>query len=244
MKQPMILVTAGYQIAKNGTRQRYLYQNYADGIRGAGGFPLLPLDGGDFAAESARMCDGLLLTGGPDIEPVRYHQETDPLCGPLDLERDAEEWALLDAFVKAGKPVFGICRGLQVINTFFGGTLYQDLPSRLGVQHSGGVVHSLAIEEGSFLFPLYGRESVSNSYHHQSVDRVAEGFAVAARSGEIVEAIEHRSMPVAAVQYHPERMTGRERFAEHGPDTAPLFAWFVRQCMGEKRDEGKIAQSL
>ena len=62
MKQPMILVTAGYQIAKNGTRQRYLYQNYADGIRGAGGFPLLPLDGGDFAAESARMCDGLLMT--------------------------------------------------------------------------------------------------------------------------------------------------------------------------------------
>ena len=102
MKQPMILVTAGYQIAKNGTRQRYLYQNYADGIRGAAGFPLLPLDGGVFAAESARMCDGLLLTGGPDIEPARYHQETDPLCGPLDLERDAEEWALLDAFVKAG----------------------------------------------------------------------------------------------------------------------------------------------
>ena len=64
MKQPMILVTAGYQIAKNGTRQRYLYQNYADGIRGAAGFPLLPLDGGVFAAESARMCDGLLLTGG------------------------------------------------------------------------------------------------------------------------------------------------------------------------------------
>ena len=181
------------------------------------------------------MCDGLLLTGGPDIEPARYHQETDPLCGPLDLERDAEEWALLDAFVKAGKPVFGICRGLQVINTFFGGTLYQDLPSRLGVQHSGGVVHSLAIEEGSFLFPLYGRESVSNSYHHQSIDRVAEGFAVAARSGEIVEAIEHRSMPVAAVQYHPERMTGRERFAEHGPDTAPLFAWFVQQCMDGKK---------
>ena len=212
MKQPMILVTAGYQIAKNGTRQRYLYQNYADGIRGAAGFPLLPLDGGVFAAESARMCDGLLLTGGPDIEPARYHQETDPLCGPLDLERDAEEWALLDA-----------------------GTLYQDLPSRLGVQHSGGVVHPLAIEEGSFLFPLYGRESVSNSYHHQSIDRVAEGFAVAARSGEIVEAIEHRSMPVAAVQYHPERMTGRERFAEHGPDTAPLFAWFVQQCMDGKK---------
>ena len=60
-------------------------------------------------------------------------------------------------------------------------------------------------------------------------------LAVAARSGEIVEAIEHRSMPVAAVQYHPERMTGRERFAEHGPDTAPLFAWFVQQCMDGKK---------
>lgn len=140
MKQPMILVTAGYQIAKNGTRQRYLYQNYADGIRGAAGFPLLPLDGGVFAAESARMCDGLLLTGGPDIEPARYHQETDPLCGPLDLERDAEEWALLDAFVKAGKPVFGICRGLQVINTFFGGNPLSGpaQPARRAAQRRGG----------------------------------------------------------------------------------------------------------
>lgn len=82
MKQPMILVTAGYQIAKNGTRQRYLYQNYADGIRGAAGFPLLPLDGGVFAAESARMCDGLLLTGGPDIEPGPLSSGNGPALRP------------------------------------------------------------------------------------------------------------------------------------------------------------------
>ena len=144
-----------------------------------------------------------------------------------------KQWALLDAFLKAGKPVFGICRGLQVINIFFGGTLYQDLPSQLGVNHSAGVVHKLIAEEGSLIHSLFGRESVCNSYHHQSVDQVAQGFAVTARSGEIVEAIEHQSLPVAAVQYHPERMTGKERFLEHGPDTAPLFAWFVRQCAGQ-----------
>ena len=232
MKQPLILISAGYQIAANGTRQRYLYQNYADAIREAGGIPILPLDGGVRAAENAAVCDGMLLTGGPDIDPALYHQEKSPLCGPIDSERDAEEWKLIEAFLKEGKPMFGICRGIQVLNAYFGGTLYQDIPSLFGVNHSAGVVHPVVYEEGSVLHSLYGRESISNSYHHQSIDQVADGFVVTARSGNIIEAIEHTKLPISAVQLHPERMTGKERFEHHGPDTAPLFAWFVEKCRG------------
>ncbi len=233
MKQPIIFVSAGYQLAANGARQRYLYQNYADGISEAGGYPMLALDGGKHAENTAALCDGLLLTGGPDIEPALYHQQKSPLCGPIDVERDAEEWVLLDAFLKAGKPVFGICRGIQVINAFFGGTLHQDIPSRFGVNHSAGAVHKLLCKEGSLAFRLFGGESLCNSYHHQSIDQVADGFVVTARSGDcgdVVEAIEHKTLPIAAVQYHPERMTGKEKFAGQGPDTAALFAYFVRQC--------------
>lgn len=237
MKQPMILVTAGYQLAPNGIRQRYLYQNYADSISNAGGYPILPLDGGRRAAENAALCDGLLITGGPDVDPALYQQEKSPLCGKIDAERDAEEWALLEAFLKAGKPIFGICRGLQVINVYFGGTLHQDIPSKFPVNHSDGAVHPMISEENSLVYRLFGRESTCNSYHHQSIDRVAEGFWVTGRSGDcldIVEAIEHRTLPIAAVQYHPERMTGAERFAGQGPDTASLFSHFVKLC-AEKR---------
>lgn len=120
----------------------------------------------------------------------------------------------------------------------------RSLPSRLGVRTAAGWFIPLPLRRVRSSSRSMGGNRSATATTTSRVDRVAEGFAVAARSGEIVEAIEHRSMPVAAVQYHPERMTGRERFAEHGPDTAPLFAWFVRQCMGEKRDEGKIAQSL
>lgn len=233
--KPLILLTAGYGVSPNGQTRRYLYQSYADAITRAGGIPLLPLDNGELAEDLAALADGLLITGGPDLDPTLYGEATLPECGPVDAQRDAMEYALLAYFVKAQKPVFGICRGIQAINCYFGGTLWQDLPSQLGVTHSEDdkphdCVHETALLPGSLLHRLYGDAVVTNSYHHQAVKAMAGGFVCTAICGEVIEAMAHVSLPISAVQWHPERMTGDGRFAHHGPDSAPLFLSFVQQC--------------
>ncbi len=233
--KPLILLTAGYGVSPNGQARRYLYQNYADAITRAGGIPLLPLDDGELAVDLAALADGLMITGGPDIDPALYGEATLPACGAIDARRDTMEYALLASFVQAKKPVFGICRGIQVINCYFGGTLWQDLPSQLGVTHScedkpHDCVHEVALPSGSLLHRLYGDAMVTNSYHHQAVKAMAEGFVCTAVCGEVIEAMAHVSLPISAVQWHPERMTGADRFAYHGPDSAPLFSSFVHQC--------------
>lgn len=233
--KPVILLTAGYEISPNGQQRRYLYQNYADAITLAGGIPLLPLDNGELADELFDLCDGVLFTGGPDIEPKRYGQPKMPQCGKTDPCRDETEYRLLKRFEKGEKPIFGICRGLQILNVYFGGTLWQDIPTQLGGRHSGGddphnCVHETRLFEGSRLYSMYGEKILTNSYHHQSIDRVADGFVTVAESDGIVEAIEHKTLPIWAVQWHPERMTGPARFVHHGPDSAPIFAEFIAQC--------------
>lgn len=233
--KPKILLTAGYEISSNGQNRRYLYQNYADAITAAGAVPLLPLDNGELADELFDLCDGILMTGGPDINPSLYGQEMQPECGKIDAQRDDMEMRMLKRFAGGEKPIFGICRGLQMLNVYFGGTLWQDIPSRFGVVHGGGddphsCTHTTSLLKGSRLNELYGDSITTNSYHHQSIDRVAEGFAVTAMCGDIVEGIAHKTLPIWAVQWHPERMTGEQRYMHHGPDSAPIFADFINRC--------------
>jgi len=232
--KPIILLSAGYDISPNGQNRRLLYQNYGDAITEAGGIPLMPLDNGDNADELFELCDGLLLTGGPDLDPEKFYgQKALPECGKLDEQRDSMEKKLLDRFACGEKPVFGICRGLQIINCYFGGSLWQDLPSQLGVVHGGGhdCVHHTKFFNNSPLYDFYGDGIQTNSYHHQSIDRIAEGFDLAAQADDgVVEAIIHKTLPIWAVQWHPERMTGPARFMHHGPDSAPIFKHFIDNC--------------
>ncbi|MBE5772764.1 MAG: gamma-glutamyl-gamma-aminobutyrate hydrolase family protein [Clostridiales bacterium] len=152
--------------------------------------------------------DGLLLPGGVDVHPGRYGQEN-VACGTIDEELDGIQFAICDAFIKAGKPVLGICRGHQLLNVYFSGTLIQDLEN---ADHhkwtpEGDRVHDTTAAEGSFIADIYGAEFAVNSAHHQAVDTVGEGLVVVQHSDDgVIEAMYHESLPVISVQWHPERM--------------------------------------
>ena len=177
--------------------------------------------------------DGLLLPGGGDVQPSLYGQE---VLGSSDIDPalDGLQWKVLDNFVKAGKPVFGICRGHQLINVYFGGTLIQDLPN--GSIHdwdkgdNRDKAHGTAAEPGSWLSGLYDARFPVNSAHHQAVDRVGEGLVVDQRSEDgVIEAMHHRNGRVFTVQWHPERMCFRHR-REDTVDGSIVLQWFLRQC--------------
>ena len=156
--------------------------------------------------------DGLLLPGGGDIDPARYGQEMNG-SWPPNKELDEFQLAVLDAFVKAGKPVLGICRGHQLINVYFGGDLIQDLPTAPDhkmVETEGGRKDNRHMAEavpGSWIEGIYGRRFPVNSAHHQGADRLGEGLEAAAYADDgVIEAAFHKTMPVWSVQWHPERM--------------------------------------
>ena len=169
--------------------------------------------------------DGLLLAGGADVDPARFGAENQGSVG-IDPARDAAEFALLDAFFGAGKPVLGICRGHQVVNVWLGGSLIQDLCPALAPTHGskdGDQVHPIRAAEDSLLHRLYGPAFAVNSAHHPALGRLGLGLAVTARSTDgVVEAVEHDTLPLISVQFHPERMTA----AKARPDTVDGGAIF------------------
>lgn len=201
--------------------------NYENAVRAAGG---------DFVT---RYCpevdlsfDGLLLTGGGDVAPARYGQE-DLGCVLIDLDRDRAELALAKAYLAAGKPILGICRGMQVLNVALGGTLVQDLGETLNTFHrriDSDKVHPVLAQESSVLHGFYGPVFSVNSAHHQAADMPGNGAVITARSeAGVAEALELPGAPVLGVQFHPERMTG----AHLRPDTVDggaIFCWFIAQC--------------
>ena len=148
--------------------------------------------------------DALLLPGGGDIHPRRYGREIDGST-EIDEARDEEEFALLRRFLDAGKPVFGVCRGLQLINVAFGGTLHQHIEGHNRIDGQDRLHESRTNDP--LLRALYGERFLVNSAHHQSIDALAEGFdAVQWAEDGTIEAIRHRTLPVFATQWHPERL--------------------------------------
>lgn len=177
-------------------------------------------------------CDGLILCGGGDLESSLFGQENQG-SHPPDVARDQAELELFRAFSQAGKPILGICRGMQVINVALGGDLIQDLPAPVRIFHSAGecdLVHPVRCLEGSFLHQLYGPLLPVNSLHHQAVDRLGKGLrAIAWSESGVVEALDCPGQPILAVQFHPERMA----FSYRRPDTAdgaPILSHFLTLC--------------
>jgi len=196
------------------------YCDYAHAVAAAGGLAVFLPASAD-PASYAHYLDGLLLTGGTDIEPHHYGQTPNAQLYTREPERDTFELKLLDGAVDAELPVLGICRGLQVMNVHGGGTLHQHVaPHDRQDQVPGYIAHRVDLVEGSLAASLYGPSMQVNSLHHQTVDSLAEGFKVSGCSNEgSVEAIESQKLPWLGVQWHPELMDSR--------DQDPIFRWLV-----------------
>jgi putative glutamine amidotransferase len=222
---------------------------YVRAVAGAGGVPLIlsQLMGPAHAGSALDACDGLLLTGGEDVDPTFYGEPPSPRLGAVDQERDRFELALFAAARERELPVLGICRGIQLINVAMGGTLYQDLATeRPGeVDHNPGSArtartHQVRVAAGSRAAKVLGVERlVPNSFHHQAVKTLAPGLIATAWSDDgVVEAVENAAGSwLLAVQWHPEEM--------HDDATAPelkLFGALVEEA--RRARAGRAAASV
>ncbi len=193
--------------------------DYGRGVLAAGGLPVYLPTVAD-PADYAERLDGLLLSGGADIAPARYGQEIRAELYTPEPARDAFEMGLLDGAARAGVPVLGICRGIQVLNVHGGGTLHQHVAAHASFDLPSTLVHRVELVEGSLAASLYGAEVQVNSLHHQTIDRLGDGYDITGRSDDgAVEAIESQRRPWIGVQWHPEMLDSR--------DTDPAFAWLV-----------------
>jgi putative glutamine amidotransferase len=209
VSKPLIGVTTYLEPAKWGVWDMpaaVLPAGYPRLVQAAGGLAtLLPPDDPAAAESVVGRLDGLVIAGGADVEPVRYGATPDPRTGPPARDRDAWELALIRAALASGTPVLGICRGLQLLNVELGGTLVQHLDG-----HTGGVGvfgrHTVKPVPGTRYAEIVPEESSVPTYHHQSVDRLADGLTVGAYAEDgTVEAVELPGPGWAlAVQWHPE----------------------------------------
>lgn len=227
MSRPRIAV-AGVIRHWEGQPRAGVNANYVRAVLAGGGLPVIfvPDLSRDETVELFGDCDGLLLTGGEDVDPARYGATPHPKLGSIDPRRDENELALITEARARDLPILGICRGIQVLNVAFGGTLLQDLPS----EHPGTIDHDppcgrdvrshhVNVTEHSRLAEILGEtEFDANSFHHQALDRLGEGLTITAIAPDgVVEGVESTDTHewIVAVQWHPEELS-------HHPDAADL----------------------
>lgn len=205
---------------------------YIDAVNRSGGIAV-----SKYCPTDMNECDGLILCGGNDISPRLYDEEITETVN-IDYGRDDHELKLIEMFINANKPILGICRGCQIINAYFGGSLYQHIDTAFAHQSFGSndITHKVRAKEGSILSELYGEEFTVNSAHHQAVKNLGRDLEVVATAldgNDTIEAIRHKTLPIFAVQFHPERMCFSARRGDT-VDGATLFRKFIEVCMENK----------
>lgn len=221
-----------------GQKWSTISNDYSDAIIKAGGIPIVvPIsENKEYVKEISDLVDGMIFTGGADLDPLLSRQRPNRKIGKISPERDKEELMFLDyIYNETKKPILGVCRGLQMLNVFLKGNLILDIPSEGYLDHSlnsnyaWNVSHEVEIEKDSLLYEILGEERLFvNSYHHQGAKNLGQGLRVAARSEDkIIEAIEAedaRKRFLLAVQWHPEMLSQKDE--KH----IKLFKYFVEVC--------------
>ncbi len=216
--KPIIGITGNERLFQtqddnNGFLVNYTPREYSQVIEQVGGIPIImPMTDEPLAEEYIQLVDGLLLTGGQDISPHLYRQEPRQVIGEISPKRDQTEIALIKAALKYNKPILAVCRGMQLLNVYFGGTLYQDLTEipDISIQHVQKTkpqipTHTINIVEDTQLYQIMGAKSQINSYHHQAINELGNGLTISALSPDhVIEAFESKKHNIVAVQWHPE----------------------------------------
>lgn len=239
---PVIGISTNYLTVERGKfigmERIYVNKDYADAIISAGGIPLLlpPVEESGITEHYIRLCDGFILSGGGDINPLLYNEMPHPKLEEFHTSLDRAQWLLTQKILKSGKPLLAICRGIQLLNVVLGGTLWQDIsamgqPTMLHSQSSprGDVFHTVSIKPGSILYELFGSEIKVNSFHHQCLNQSGSQLEITAVAPDgITEAVEMRGHRFAVgVQWHPEMLL------RTSDKMLPLFQKLIASCLSQ-----------
>jgi putative glutamine amidotransferase len=227
--KPFIGITTDIKTDQKEEESFVVEKTYARAIASAGGIPiLLPslCENGPLLEHAIEKIDGLLLPGGRDMDPKFYNEAPHPKLRPMRLERTESEMMLLEGALQRNMPVLGICGGMQLINVFFGGSLFQDIPSLISdaLLHEKGAVHQIVVEDDTLLNSITKEKSFPiKSYHHQSVKAIGKGLRISARCPDgVIEGIEGKSSFILGLQWHPER--------EESEISKRIFTAFIEAC--------------
>lgn len=235
MRKPLIGLTPAHDMESGDVKARPTYMR---ALKAAGAIPVvMPLDASEEDLKQlSQDLDGFLFTGGPDVHPFLFGEETQAHCGNVSPARDQMEISLLPMIMELQKPILGICRGIQVLNIALGGNIWQDIPSQVTrdfpLAHSQPFsydmpCHTVALTEGSLLARISESSSIKvNSMHHQAVKDLAPGLIASAYSTDyLIEALEMPDYPFfIGVQWHPEYLW------EKNKEAFRLFQTFVKAC--------------
>ena len=238
MRKPLIGLTPYHDTDNHDIKMR---PTYLRALKAAGAIPVvMPLEASkDDLLQLTDELDGFLFAGGPDVHPFLFGKETREGCGNVSKERDQMELTLLPLILALGKPVLGICRGIQILNIGLGGDIWQDIPSQVKrdfpIAHSQPFYynmpsHTVTLLDDSLLSSIAGKSELKvNSMHHQAVREVAPGLVATAWSpDQLVEAIEMPGYPFfLGVQWHPEYLWEKDDVALR------MFQTFVDACRKE-----------
>jgi putative glutamine amidotransferase len=237
-KKPIIGITGAYMKRNEHMEGLYVHHDYHKTVAANGGIPvILPFISPEITLETLPLCDGIILSGGEDVDPQFYGQDPHIHLGPTLPDRDLVEVEIVKYAIRKNIPILAICRGVQILNVALGGTLIQDIPSQMKepIQHSQTVerrrdTHWVKISEDSKLFQILGSDQIRvNSLHHQAIDMVAMDLRVVASSSDgIIEAVEYigSSTFTVGVQWHPESMASTNNSMNN------LFIQFIKSCSG------------